>query len=165
MARLFSLDIVSASLASIDVNSTHIDLIVAASDDPHGVIQFSVGALSVVEGEASVPVTVVRGDGLVGDVRVNFDLQLGSADQNDFNISSQCESMIFLRVICTTSIDEGYYLLFLPGSYNLLPYSKQMLATILCVCTHTPVLLLTFHSTMIKYPDSVVFEDKRKEYH
>ncbi len=27
------------------------------------------------------------------------------------------------------------------------------------------VLLLTFHSTMIKYPDSVVFEDKRKEYH
>ncbi len=91
VARLFSLDIVSASLASIDVNSTHIDLIVAASDDPHGVIQFSVGALSVVEGEASVPVTVVRGDGLVGDVRVNFDLQLGSADQNDFNISSQCE--------------------------------------------------------------------------
>ena len=61
------------------------------------------GALSVVEGEASVPVTVVRGDGLVGDIRVNFDLQLGSADQNDFNISSQCESMIFLRVICNST--------------------------------------------------------------
>ena len=110
VARLFSLDIVSASLASIDVNSTHIDLIVAASDDPHGVIQFSVGALSVVEGEASVPVTVVRGDGLVGDVQVNFDLQLGSADQNDFSISSQCESMIFLHVIGNnTEYFASYY--------------------------------------------------------
>ncbi len=91
VARLFSLDIVSASLASIDVNSTHIDLIVAASDTPHGVIQFASGAVSVMESEANVPVTIVRGAGLVGDVRVNFDLQLGSADENDFNISSLCK--------------------------------------------------------------------------
>ncbi len=94
VARLFSLDLVSASLANIDVNSTHIDLIVTASDNPHGVIQFASGALSVTEGEASVPVTVVRRMGLVGDVRVNLELQLGSTDENDFNISSLCKCSV-----------------------------------------------------------------------
>lgn len=44
------------------------------------------------EGEASVGVTVVRGVGLIGDLRVNFDLQYNSADANDFNISTQSKS-------------------------------------------------------------------------
>ena len=95
MARLFSLDIVSASLATIDVNSTHIDLIIAASDNPHGTVEFASGDVSVEEGAAGVAVTVVRGAGLVGDLGVNVSLQLGTADRSDFNISSQCESTAF----------------------------------------------------------------------
>ena len=94
MARLFSLDIVSASLANVDINSTHIDLIITASDSPHGIVEFASGSLSVEEGAASVAVTVVRGTGLVGDLGVTFDLQLGTADQTDFTISSQCEHLI-----------------------------------------------------------------------
>ena len=91
MARLFSLDIVSSSLASININASHIDLIITSSNSPHGVVDFAPGDVSVMEGDSGVGVSLVRTLGLVGDLQVNLALQLDTADQTDFSISGQCE--------------------------------------------------------------------------
>lgn len=47
-------------------------MIVPASDDAHGSVGFSSVSSEVDEGDGMISVTVLRSNGLVGDIRVNY---------------------------------------------------------------------------------------------
>lgn len=69
---MFSLEIVSTGLAAINESLTHVDVIVTASDDPHGVVEFSPPtAVTIEESSVTLSIPVERLGGIVGDLRAN----------------------------------------------------------------------------------------------
>ncbi len=93
--RSFSLQILSTSIARIDLNATAVEIIIPASNNPHGTVQFASSALiSTSEETGSVNIGVVRSGGLNGYIRINFTITLGSANSTDFNIIQPCKSAL-----------------------------------------------------------------------
>ena len=91
-ARLFSMQIISSTIARVDINASEVGVIVAASNDPHGVVEFApLSDVSVEETSTTVSLSLSRIQGSSGTLQVNFSVVPTSADGNDFNIPSRCE--------------------------------------------------------------------------
>jgi len=95
VARLFSFRITSTSFVRADINASDIDIFVAASDSPHGVVQFAPPLqVDTEEVTTTLMLPLRRSFGLVGPLRVNFSVNPNTAQTpEDFNISSECESI------------------------------------------------------------------------
>lgn len=93
VARLFSLRITSASQARVNLNASQLNVTVAASDYPHGVVQFAQPvSINTSEADLSLTVPVVRNFGLVGGLRVNFTIvAISATTPDDFNVASSCK--------------------------------------------------------------------------
>ena len=98
VARLFSFQITSTSFVRADINASDIDIFVAASDNPHGVVQFAPPLqVDTQEATTTLMLPLQRSFGLVGPLRVNFSVTPNTAQTpEDFNISSECESIGFV---------------------------------------------------------------------
>ena len=100
---MFSMKLVSSNLASINQNSSEVDIFVAASDGPHGVVQFSEPlAVLTEEGVGTLFLPLQRTLGLVGSVRVNFTVVPGSSSAlvEDFSLPSLCECACMYVCVC-----------------------------------------------------------------
>lgn len=95
VARLFSLRIVSTSFASIDANASEVLVVVPASDNPHGLVEFDLttGEVQLSEEAGTMALDIRRTQGVIGTLRVNFSVILISATSEDFIISSNCKLM------------------------------------------------------------------------
>ena len=93
MARLFSLQITSASQARVNFNSSQLSVVIAASDYPHGVVQFNQPLLiETPEADRMINIPLVRSFGLVGDLIVNFTVvPISAATPDDFIVASSCK--------------------------------------------------------------------------
>ena len=94
VARLFSLAIVSTSFASINVNASEVLVVVPASDNPHGLVEFDQTAVEVRVNEdvGIAAVGLQRSQGVIGTLRVNFSVVLlSSASSDDFSIATDCK--------------------------------------------------------------------------
>ena len=95
VARLFSFRITSTSFVRADINASDIDMFVTASDSPHGVVQFAPPLqVDTEEVTTTLMLPLRRSFGLAGPLRVNFSVTPNTAQTpEDFNISSECESI------------------------------------------------------------------------
>lgn len=85
---------VSVTLARVDVNATSVEVTVPASNNPHGIVEFlSSSSITVQEGATPLQLGVVRLEGLIGDLRVNYSAVLTSADEMDFSLEEQCKTI------------------------------------------------------------------------
>ena len=114
---------VGAGDAHIDTNNSNVFIIIPASDNVHGLVQFSALTGSVSEGDGTVDVTVSRNGGLEGDLFINFTVQDGLAvSPNDYqlNASGKCP-FIYLINSFVHLINLLIYLinLFIHSSLNL----------------------------------------------
>ena len=92
MGRSFTLQIVSVTLARVDVNASSVEITVPASNNPHGTVELaSSDPISAAEGGAPVQISIIRSGGLIGALRVNFTATPTSADSTDFRIEDTCE--------------------------------------------------------------------------
>ena len=93
VARQFTLAIVSTTFASVDTNSSEVLVIVPASNNPHGLVQFDqvTSEVMVNEDVGMVVLDLVRTQGVIGTLRVNFSVLLSSASSNDFAILTNCK--------------------------------------------------------------------------
>ena len=93
IARLFTLSLVSTSFASIDVNASQVLVIVPASDNPHGLVEFDqiTNEVQLNEDVGTVVLDLRRTQGIIGTLRVNFTVTLLTASSDDFSILSDCE--------------------------------------------------------------------------
>ena len=95
VARLFTLAIISTTFASVDTNSSEVLVVVPASNNPHGLVQFDqvTSEVMVDEDVGTVDLDLVRTQGVIGTLRVNFSVLLSSnsANSNDFRISTNCK--------------------------------------------------------------------------
>lgn len=90
---MFTLQIVSVTLARVDVNATAVQVVIPASNNPHGSVQLaSTNPISTSEG-AAVQLRVVRLEGLIGTLRVNFTALPNTANATDFSIEELCEKI------------------------------------------------------------------------
>lgn len=85
------LQIVSVTLARVDVNATAVEVIVPASNNPYGTVDLSAEPITAPEGGGPLQVAVTRTGGLIGTLRVNFTAVLDSADDADFSIPDSCK--------------------------------------------------------------------------
>ena len=73
---------------------TQVDIIVTASDDPHGVVEFAEPSVVMIE-EASVTlsVSIERNNGIIGTLRTSFSILASSTATNfeDYTIHNQSE--------------------------------------------------------------------------
>ena len=93
VARLFSLTIVSTSFASIDANASEVLVVVPASDNPHGLVEFDLttSEVQLSEDVGTMALDLRRTQGVIGILRVNFSVILISATSEDFTVSSNCK--------------------------------------------------------------------------
>ncbi len=94
VARLFSLQITSTNLARVDLNSSQVDIVVAASNNPHGLVQFAPPlVLEIQETSTVLTLPLQRTQGLVGSLQVNFSIIQSSAmTPEDFTVLNQSET-------------------------------------------------------------------------
>lgn len=95
MARLFTLQIISTGQATVNESFSQVDIILKASDDPHGVVEFGQPSAAETEERATtVSIPVVRDNGLVGDLRVNFSISTSSTatSPEDYTLQNQSNS-------------------------------------------------------------------------
>ena len=87
--------IISTTFASVDTNSSEVLVVVPASNNPHGLVQFDqvTSEVMVDEDVGTVDLDLVRTQGVIGTLRVNFSVLLSSnsANSNDFRISTNCK--------------------------------------------------------------------------
>ena len=93
VARLFSLTIISTTFASVDTNASEVLVVVPASNNPHGLVEFDqvTSEVRLSEDAGLVVLDLQRTQGVIGILRVNFSVMMTSADSNDFSISSNCK--------------------------------------------------------------------------
>lgn len=89
--KSYFLQVVSSTLARVDATATDVEIIVRASDNPHGTVEFSSAAVTTSEGAGPVQLTVVRLQGLVGALQVNITVLPMSADATDYNFTASCK--------------------------------------------------------------------------
>ena len=90
MARQYTFQLVSAGEATIDATRSQLTVVVAASDSPHGIVNFLPPlSRTVSEDAGSMAITVLRSNGLVGELAVNISVLLSSAETpEDFTVSN-----------------------------------------------------------------------------
>lgn len=93
VGRSFTLQIVSVTFARVDINATTVEIFVPASDNPHGTVEFASSAPVLTSEGAAVELDIVRREGLIGALLVNFTAVPGSADESDFTITDSCKCM------------------------------------------------------------------------
>lgn len=93
MARQYTLRIVSAGEATIDGSNSQLTVIIASSDNPHGIVSFMPPlTTTTTEDIGTLSVVVSRTAGLVGDLIVNFTIQNnGAVMPNDYTITNNSE--------------------------------------------------------------------------
>ena len=91
VARLFTLAVVSTTFASVNTNASEVQVVVPASNNPHGLVEFEASEVMVSEDVGTVLLDLVRTQGVIGTLRVNFSVLLSSASGNDFTISTNCK--------------------------------------------------------------------------
>ena len=74
-------------------NDTEIEVIVASSDYPHGVVQFQAPAFRETrEGSGVITIPVLRNAGIVGAIRVNYSVEPMSATAgSDYLSTGTCK--------------------------------------------------------------------------
>lgn len=83
---------VSVTLARIHVNATSVDIVVPASNNPHGTVELvSSAPITTSEGAAPLQLNLVRLEGLIGRLRVNYTTVLNTAELMDFSLEGQCK--------------------------------------------------------------------------
>ena len=73
-------------------SSSQVNVIVSASDDPHGVVEFGQpSTLTIEEADMTISVPIERHNGLVGDLRTNFSIVASSTatSPEDYTIHNQ----------------------------------------------------------------------------
>lgn len=79
-------------MARVDANATTVEIIVPASNNPHGSVELaSSDPISAPEGGEPVQLSLARSGGLIGALRVNFTTIMISANDSDFSIEDSCE--------------------------------------------------------------------------
>ena len=79
--------------APLDINATTVEVIIASSDYPHGVVQFQTPlSRQTQEGSGVISIPVHRLAGPSGNIRVNYSLNpLSAAAGSDYTTSESCE--------------------------------------------------------------------------
>ena len=95
MSRSFTLQVESITLARLDLNASSVQVLVPASNNPHGSVQY-VSSNPVVTSEGAMPLqlNIIRMDGLIGTLRINVTAIPDSANGMDFNLNQLCESVL-----------------------------------------------------------------------
>lgn len=93
VARQYTLQLVSAGEATIDAARSRLTVVMASSDNPHGIVSFLPPLMkSVSEDMTPVITTVIRSGGLVGELVVNISvLGDGASLGSDFMVYNYCE--------------------------------------------------------------------------
>ena len=85
----------SLTVARLDVNASSVDVIVPASNNPHGSVQFASSTpITTSEGAMPLQISLARTNGLIGALRVNFTATLNSANEMDFSFTEPCKSLV-----------------------------------------------------------------------
>ena len=81
---------------AINTNETEVEVIVASSDYPHGVIQFQAPPFrETQEGSGVITIPVPRNAGIIGTVRVNYSVESMSAVAgSDYQSTENCKDII-----------------------------------------------------------------------
>jgi len=87
------LSLVASQQAPLAPNATEVEVIVASSDYPHGVVQFQTPlSRQTQEGSSILSILVQRNAGLSGDIRVNYSVEpLSAAAGSDYISTASCE--------------------------------------------------------------------------
>lgn len=82
--------------APLDFNATEVEVIVASSDYPHGVIQFQTPlSRETQEGSGVISIPVQRTAGPSGEIRVNYSLNpLSAVAGSDYTSTESCEHIL-----------------------------------------------------------------------
>lgn len=101
VARLFSLQIAATNLAGVDVNSSRVDVIVTASDNPHGIVQFAPPLVrEIQETQVVLLLPIQRTLGLVGTLTVSFSVtQTSATTPEDFIVLNQSEGFSYTQPV------------------------------------------------------------------
>lgn len=99
MARRYTLSLVASEQAPLDHNATEVEVIVASSDYPHGVIQFQAPpSRQTQEGSGVIAIPVQRVAGVSGEVRVNYSVSpLSAVAGSDYNSTGSCEHFLSIH--------------------------------------------------------------------
>ena len=90
--RSFTLQVVSVTVARVDVSATRVEIVVPASNNPHGSVELSsTESVLVAEGMDTVQLSVVRSGGLIGALLVNFTILPNSALDMDISVEQLCK--------------------------------------------------------------------------
>lgn len=103
VARQYTLQLVSAGEASINATSSQLTVIMASSDNPHGIVNFLPPLMRTVsEDIGSVAIVVLRSGGLVGELVVNITVHdNGALMPSDYLISNYSECHYYLLHVTT----------------------------------------------------------------
>ena len=102
MSRNYTLQVESLTVARLDVNASSVEVIVPASNNPHGSVQFiSSAPITASEGGLPVQLDISRVDGLIGALRVHFTATPDSANAMDFSINGSC-MLLKISISCLT---------------------------------------------------------------
>ena len=93
IARQYTLRLVSAGEATINTSISQLTVIMASSDNPHGIVNFLPPLTRTVsEDTASATVTILRSGGTVGDLAVNITVHdSGATMPSDYKVSNNSE--------------------------------------------------------------------------
>lgn len=93
IARRYTLSLVASQQATLAPNATEVEVIVASSDFPHGVIQFQTPlSRDTQEGSGVISIPVQRIAGLSGEIRVNYSVNpLSAVAGSDYISTESCE--------------------------------------------------------------------------
>ena len=93
IARQYTLALVSSLQGRLALNESEVEVIVASSDYPHGVVQFQAPAFrETQEGSGVITIPVLRNAGIIGTLRVNYSVESMSAvASNDYLSTETCK--------------------------------------------------------------------------
>ena len=94
----------STGLATVNESLSQVDIIVTASDDPHGVVEFEQpSARTIQESGVTISVPVERHYGLVGNLRANFTILSSSTatSAEDYTLHNQSMMSQVVDIIFT----------------------------------------------------------------
>jgi len=93
IARQYTLALVSSLQGRLALNESEVEVIVASSDYPHGVVQFQAPAFrETQEGSGVITIPVLRNAGIIGTLIVNYSVETMSAVAgNDYLSTETCK--------------------------------------------------------------------------
>lgn len=105
VARQYTLRLVSAGEATINTSNSQLTVIMASSDNPHGIVNFLPPLMRTVSEDAvSATITILRSGGTVGELVVNITVHdSGAVMPNDYTIpnNSECTNCQIQLAVCS----------------------------------------------------------------